>query len=67
VVSILNRKDTLMPKMTVSKFLTSQEYGCATSGELIGFSRIDPEGFKLLKVWAEEEMKNRGIEVEKPA
>jgi len=54
-------------KMSVVKFVTHPQFGCATSGELISYSRIDKPGFEMLKKWAEEEMKNRGIEIELPA
>lgn len=53
-------------KMTVVKFLTSPEYGCATSGEIIAFSRTDREGFDTLKGYAAQEMTNRGIEIDVP-
>lgn len=53
-------------KMTVTKFLTSPEYGCGTSAEIIKFSREDREGFAQLKEWAKEEMKNRNIEIDVP-
>jgi hypothetical protein len=55
-----------MPKMTVTKFLTSPEYGCATSAELIAFSRTDNAGFQTLKQWGKDEMQNRGIEIDAP-
>jgi hypothetical protein len=51
-------------RMGIAKYLTHPVYGCATSGELIAFSRQDVEGFKTLKLWAKEEMALKGIEVE---
>jgi hypothetical protein len=51
-------------KMTVTKFLTCPEYGCATAGELITFSRENPGGLAKLKEYAKQEMLVRGIEVE---
>jgi hypothetical protein len=50
--------------MTITKFLTSPEFGCATSGELIRFSQEDKAGFETLKQYAREEMRNRKIEIE---
>jgi hypothetical protein len=55
--------ETIM-KMTVTKFLTCPEYGCATAGELITFSRENPGGLAKLKEYAKQEMLARGIEVE---
>lgn len=51
-------------KMTVTKFLTCPEYGCAKPQELIAFSRENPGQLAVLKEYAVEEMKVRGIEVE---
>jgi len=53
-----------MMKMTVTKFLTCPEYGCAKPQELIAFSRENPGGLAKLKEYAKEEMAARGIEVE---
>ena len=53
-------------KMTVTKFLTSPEYGCAKPQELIAFSRENPGELLKLKEYAAQEMKNRGIEIDEP-
>jgi hypothetical protein len=49
--------------MSLMQFLTSPTYGCCTSGELIAYNKQDKEGYFMLRKWAEDEMKNRGIEL----
>lgn len=49
--------------MSLMQFLTHSPYACCTSGELIAYNKQDKEGYMMLRKWAEEEMKNRGIEV----
>ena len=49
--------------MTVLQFLTSPIYGCCTTGELMAFNRLHKDDYMTLRKWAEEEMKNRGIEI----
>lgn len=50
--------------MTVLQFLTSSQFGCCTTGELMAYNKMDKEGYTKLRDWAIEEMKNRGMEVE---
>lgn len=53
--------------MTVLKYLMST--GVCTTGELIEFKKGDPTGkeYQKLRAMAEEEMKNKGIEIEEPS
>lgn len=58
---LLGRSEDI--SMTWMKFITSPEYGCCTTAELIAASKYDPTLKNALKDWAIAEMKNRGIEV----
>jgi hypothetical protein len=49
--------------MTPLQFITSKEFGCCTTSELMAFAKVDKAGFETLKTWAIAEMGNRGIEV----
>lgn len=55
--------------MNLLQFLTSKEFGCCTTGELMAFNKADKAGYLKLREWGEQEMKNRGMVVEevKPA
>ena len=50
--------------MTLLQFLTSKEFGCCTTGELMAYNKQDKEGYIKLREWAIEEMRNRGLEAE---
>jgi len=53
--------------MTLLQFLTSKEFGCCTTGELMQYNKADKEGYLKLREWAIEEMKNRQIPNDTPA
>ena len=49
--------------MTPLQFITSKEFGCCTTSELMAYAKDNKPGFETLKAWAVAEMNNRGIEV----
>jgi len=50
--------------MTVVAFLTSPMFGCGTTKELLALSKMYKDDVETLKVWAKEEMANRGIQIQ---
>lgn len=50
--------------MTLLQFLTSKEFGCCSTGELMAYNKQDKEGYAKLREWAIEEMQKRGLPVE---
>lgn len=49
--------------MTTLQFLTSHDYGCCNTRELMELARQDKESVEVLKNWAREEMINKGIAI----
>jgi len=49
--------------MTALKYITSPEFGCCTTSELMQTAKNDPNFLPKMKEWAIEEMKKKGIEV----
>jgi hypothetical protein len=49
--------------MTALRFLTSPEFGCCSTGELMAACKTDVTLLAVLKSWAIEEMTNRGIAI----
>ena len=49
--------------MTALQFITSKEYGCCTTAELMNLNKDDKAGFNRLKEMAEAEMKAKGIAI----
>lgn len=47
--------------MTPLMYIRDQKI--ASNTELMQFSKADPEGMKILRKWAEEEMIHKGIKV----
>lgn len=52
--------------MTVLQYLTSKEFGCATSGEILALNKTDPDAVKQLRVYAIAEMEAKGIPIDQP-
>jgi len=50
--------------MTWIKYVTSKEFGCATTAELIAACRQDSELKKTLKEWALQEMRSKNIPID---
>jgi hypothetical protein len=49
--------------MTALQFLTSPEFGCCTTSELMALARTNKDDVAKLKVWAAEEMKKKEIPI----
>lgn len=49
--------------MTPLQFITSKEFGCCTTSELMAYAKDNKAGFETLKQWAIEEMGHREIPV----
>ena len=49
--------------MTALKYLTSPEFGCCTTGEIMQAAKNDKELLPKLKEWARAEMTKKGIEI----
>lgn len=49
--------------MTILQYLTSPQYGCCKTNELIELSKADKQALDTLKQYARDEMAARGIEV----
>lgn len=47
--------------MTALQYITSKEFGCCTTGELMAAAKNDSTLLETLKGYAVQEMKNRGI------
>ena len=58
-IMTLTRKDNLMSVVVYLK-----NSGVATSAEIISYAKSDPAGFATLKLWAREQARNEGIELE---
>jgi len=48
--------------MTVLQYITHKDYGCCTTSELMAISRVNKKDMEDLKVYAAQEMKNKGME-----
>ena len=49
--------------MTALQFLTSPEFGCCNTSELMALARADKEAVAKLKEWAKTEMEKREIPI----